>query len=760
MQTTAPATADFAGKYAFAFPNNQLLCLPTSGGATLGVVAGDLHNPTANQQVNLYGNLQSGFTLQAPNWLYVWYNNGYVAEKQRGDAACSVFSLQTVQSNTYLVETASDSTVYYVCANADGTLSRVANTGTPPANAQVSTNQITDSLAAIRQQRSTLANPLTGVYLAGQDLRNIAFMSTDLSFADFSNTTLDSTSDANGATANGTRFDNALLTNWVANGLVCVNGSFVNAMLTNAKLSNGTFTGSTFNKANLAGANLQVSDFTNAALIGCPFTGTLVNQAIFRGANLTNADLSAAKGVEAIISIEGALLIATNLKGHDLTNVAIDAQTNFMSAVLDGCNLTGKNLVNNVFVRASMQGVKLDNTTLDGVQLAFANLTNASITGGITMVGANLANANLQNVNLTGAQLGAKTTLLKAPLSDSSQLDSGQIPADISTGLKLSAGATVQVVQSGVIWQITDGASLYQVNNNSYVLLVQQVNTSNAAVLSNAYMFETNLQQANLFAVEMSGVHWYGSGASALSADLGQANLSNAFLSGMGFKQSQMQGASLDYATLIGTVFDGANLSPSPSLKPTSFAFAAMQSTSFAGTSTLYNANLTNAALALTNGVPLFTLDSSLVSSLNTGSISTTLRTAFANVAYTLVGVASLTVITAGSAWRIANIDSQNAAQTGYGNFYLELVDQENGLSFIQVYGAAPLLLLNSDGKGGQVQLQLAFGATGITSQQLNGNTTCPSGMRYSYLSAYMTYAMLMTPALPPLPPTCLNCWN
>lgn len=184
MQTAAPATTDFAGKYAIAFPNNQLLCLPASGGsATLGVAAGDLHNPTANQLVNLYGNTQSGFTLQAPNWLYVWYNNGYVAEKQRGDTACSVFSLQTVQSNTYLVETAPDSTVYYVGANSDGTLSRVPNSETPPANAQVATNQITDSLASIRQQRSTMANPLTGVYLAGQDLRNIAFMSTDLSLS-------------------------------------------------------------------------------------------------------------------------------------------------------------------------------------------------------------------------------------------------------------------------------------------------------------------------------------------------------------------------------------------------------------------------------------------------------------------------------------------------------------------------------------------------------------------------------------------------
>ena len=59
---------------------------------------------------------------------------------------------------------------------------------------------------------------------------------------------------------------------------------------------------------------------------------------------------------------------------------------------------------------------------------------------------------------------------------------------------------------------------------------------------------------------------------------------------------------------------------------------------------------------------------------------------------------------------------------------------------------------------GGRIQLPVNFDATGITPDQLNGDTTCPSGMKYRYRSLYLTYEALMTPALPPPPPICLDC--
>ena len=314
---------------------------------------------------------------------------------------------------------------------------------------------------------------------------------------------------------------------------------------------------------------------------------------------------------------------------------------------------------------------------------------------------------------------------------------------------------------AGIAWEVIDEQKLYQVNNTGDILLVQTVDAiTNAAILSNAYMFMTNFEQANLYAVEMSGVHWYGSSASSRGADLGLANLSNSFLSNMNFKQSQMQGCSLNYAVLVGTVFDGANLNPAANLKATSFAFSSMQSAKFIGTSTLNAANLTNAAFAITQGVPLFTMPPSFMTTLDKKIISAELKTAFTNAIYPLTAKAAITVIAAGNQWTIDNINPENVSQTGYGKFFLEYEALPNGIQQIRIYGASPLLALSANAKGGQDPLKLYFGPTVVIPAQLSSETTCPSGIKYRFLSAYLTYDELMTAALPPKPPTCPNCWN
>ncbi|WP_183559344.1 pentapeptide repeat-containing protein [Mucilaginibacter sp. SP1R1] len=763
MSTFNSNTADFAGKWSFSTPDNSLLISlsSVSPGTALVAATGDHYKPAANQQFNLYGDVKSGFVLQAPNWLYIYFNNGYQATKSRGDAACSVFAVQTAGPGTVCIVETSGGADYYVVVDSSNNLNRIIKQGTAPANAQFNQNKVTDGIADIRKQKSTLANPLTGVYLAGQDLTNIAFMATDVSYANLAHTRLDNTSNFNGATASSTIFDQANMQNWVANGLVFKNCSFVNANMSFVKMASSKLVSCTLNKVNFANAILQDADFTSASMVNSSFYNAKVNGATFKSAILINADLSGAIGVEAIISIESAILIAADVSGHDLTKVLINEDTNFMNATLDNCNFTGRNLTNVVFARASMQKVKLDRAILNGAQMAFADLFSASVTGAVSMIGANLSNANLAGAQFPGAQLGAKQILFQLPLSDGAILDKSQIPADLKVDLKLSDQATVSVIQPGLMWQVTDISKVYQVNNTGTNLLVQVVSaTSNAAILSNAYMFQTNFQQANLYAVEMSGVHWYGSGASALSADLGIANLSNSFLANMNFEQSLMQGASLDYATLIGTIFDGANLNPTESMKPTSFAFASMQSTSFNGASNLNYANLTNAAISLKNGVPLFTIASTFSTTLNSGIVSALLLATFNDMAYSLINTAKITVLIKGSNWTIRNMDALDATQTGYGTFYLELINQENGMVFIQVYGASPLLILNSDGKGGQIQIPLSFGPSAITRKQMNDSTTCPSGMKLYYLSDYLSYEELMTPALPPKPPTCLDCWG
>ena len=770
---SSPSGLVFAGKFAFILPSNtQLISLSSAGtGTSLGIASGS-STPVANQMFNLYGDLTTGFVMQAPNWSYVAYSNGYVADKKRTDSGLSTFFFQPIDnSTTYIIEKVGK-TEYYLNANGT-TLQRIAKTDSPPSTAKFQNQVVTDGLATMQQQHSTLGNPLTGVYLAEQDLSKVALSATDLSYANFSGANLTNVR-MNGATASNTIFDDANLTECVANGTSFDNCSFVKANMAFIKLASSSFQGCTLNLAqfNAPGAtgaaytNLQQANFTNTAMVGCQFGNALVNDAIFNGAILINTDFSKARGNSSGLDFRGAILIGANLAGINFTTCKIDSNTNFMSANLNGCNFTSLDLSNTVFARATMQKVQLDKSTLNGVQMAFADLSYATVTGGVSLIGANLSNANLQATDFTGAQLGAKSIVMTLPIADAAILDKKQVPQDLQdSSLKIPATATVTVTQPGTSWSITNAGTTYNISKSGDNLSVQTGNNANSAILSNAYMANAVFVQANMYAVQMSGAHWYGGSASAQGADLSLANLSNGNYSGMSFVQTNLQGASFDYALLIGTTFSKTQLNPSANLKATSFAFASLQSASFTDTD-LYSANLTNAAVALSdsNVVPLFPINvvTGLVKALDAANASSSLITdAFSNAGYPLISkAASITVDTAGSAWTINNIDGDEPAQTGYGNFKLALVQDKNGVSSVQVSGATPLLVLQVGASGQQQQMQLSFGATALAQNQLNGETTCASGIKYKLLSDYLTYTNLMTAATPPKPPVCANCWG
>lgn len=755
----------FAGKYAFVCSDQSTLI--TVQNDTLCIATGDNESPSELQMFNLYGELKSEFILQAPNtnWNYVFYQQKYLANQSRNSSDLSKFHFEPIDSvSTYLIE---DVNGVEYALNANGSnLERIQKTQNPlPATAVFNQVVVTDSLKQMVAQHSTLANPLTGVYLSKQDLSQVALMATDLSYADLSEADLHK-QNLNGATAQNTCFDGANMSDCIANGLSFVNCTFVNTNMQYIKMSNAKMQGCNLNMAQFSApqnpdnqySNLQCCDFSQASMVGCLFNGSLVNSCIFNQANLTNADFSLAKGVEENLDFGGALLISANLSGHDLTKCLIDSNTNFMGAILNECDLSGHDLSKVVFVRAKMRKVNLDNTTIEGTQMAFADLSYASFKGGVSMIACNLSNSILQAAILTGAQLGAKKTLLSLLLTDSEVLDQAKVPEDLTQSLlEISQSAKVTVIQPGAYWSIDDQGTLYSLSANDSNILVQNYSpTSNAAILSNAYMPNANFDQANLYAVEMSGVHWYGANASAINADLGLANLSNSNLNGMEFNQSRMQGASFDFSKLIGTRFIKTSLDPSADLKPTSFAFASMQSTDFTATN-LFSANLTNAAYAMEHGVPLFKLDSKFSQELNLKSISNDLQNDFTNSGYPLETCATVTVENPG--WIIHNTNPDISDQTGYANFYLELIDDKNGLSFIHVSGITPLLILVLDEHGSQSQMEMAFGETKLTQQQLNDNTTCPSGMKYSMLGNHLTFRELMRAAVPPKPPKCANCW-
>lgn len=766
MHTFDIKSASFAGKWAFSTQSDSgiITLRKTDAGFQLVTKSPQGKQPDSNQMFNFYGSLQDGFILQAPNWLYVTYENGYFAKNKRENPGNAVFHLESIITNdetfVSIIETDQTGTKYYISVDAANCLIRKVIDKKHLDNSLFRQIKITDGLDKIRSQRSTMANPLTGVYLAGQDLRHISFQSTNLSDANLSDTILDKSSNFNGATAENTLFNRAKMDGWIANGLTFKNCYFLNTCMTNARLVSSRLNGCKFNKTNFKSSILQNSDFSDAELIYCSFEDAKINGIKLKGTSLINADFSKAIGINDIITIESANLMGADFSGCDFTKIRMDQEILFMNAKLDRCNFKGKDLSNMNFVRASMKNVNLDNSTLDGVQMTFANLSFASVNGAVSLIGANLSNTNLKNTHFQGAQLGAKNTLLSLELSIKDQLNKPEIPEVLKKSLKLSVNAALQVLIKDQNWQITDASKIFQINNTGTKLLVQTLcsDTSNTAVLTNAYMFNADFYQANLYAVEMSGVYWYGNDANAVGADLSLANLSNAFLSNMNFKQCVMQGISLDYSTLISTVFDGVNLNPTSTLKPSSFTFASMQSASFIATD-LNAANLTNAAIAMEKGVPLFSINCKFMESLDNQKIAENLRSCFNEMGYPLAKCAFIRLIKKSENWRLNNIDSKNPSQTGYGNFYFEYTESGNGIHAIKIYGEPPLLISCKDGNGGQTQLPLTFGITQIDPDQMNEDTTCPSGIRKKFLSDYLSFEELMTAALPPKPPTSIDDW-
>ena len=394
-QATNP---EFAGKWTYG-NTDRTKVIACDRNNNLVLEKGNYSKPETNQLFNLYGSLTGGCCIQAPNWLYVTYNNGvYTANQERNSEQCSVFLLTDDGSGQVCLIEKTAGKDYYLVYDGNGKLTRAEKMQTIPPNALLWNNKVTDGLATIRDNRSTLANPLTGVYLSGEDLREVVFMGSDISYANFSKATLTETN-FNGTTADGAIFDQALMKKWIANGVTFNNCSFVNIDFTEASLAGITFNKCIMIKVNFREATIQGSKFLGCTMISSNFSKTKLNFADFTACTLTNSDFSEALGVNTITSFEDAVLIACNLKATDFTNIRINANTNFMNAFLDECVFTGKDLTQVVFVRASMKNVKLDKTVLDGVQMAFANLTMASITGSVSMIGANLSNANLSSAH-------------------------------------------------------------------------------------------------------------------------------------------------------------------------------------------------------------------------------------------------------------------------------------------------------------------------------------------------------------------------
>jgi len=650
----ASDTMTFIGKWAFSSTyGGSFMSLNESGGQLVAVSA---QSPGPDQRFNAYGDVTSGFWLQGNNGSYVVYNGdgGYAATEARTGSP-AIFTLKTTSGSVQLVEQASGES-YYVDLNGNS-VSRVS-TDNAPATTLLLQVIVSPGLADIQAVKFAAAVDLKWAYLASANLASVSFQDADLSHADLSGCNL------YGALFTGTDLKlsyallaKATLSYAVMNNIAADNADFTNAVMTLTKLSDSNLDYSNLTGADMTNAVLNRTGFQNANLTGAKLYGATATDTRFDKANLTKADLTRAMITD--FHIPGATLAYAKLDNQTLTTAEIDADTDFTGASMQNVFLSNCVLQEVTFAHANLTGARLDGADLTGADLSYANLTKASLKNGVKLYSVSLSNATLTSADLTGAQLGAISVAFTLSESLASDLDQGVVDNNIKdafadAGHPLSSSATVTVRIPGENWIVTDGNTVYTITNDGAVLDVwMSTNTSYAAVLAGAYMPNAIFTSANLYAVNMSGVNWYGEAAKADNTNLEEADLANANLASMDFSQARMYGCNLDSANLINTNFNGAYLTASANKKQTSLAYSNMQGATFVQAH-LQGAVLTNAAVSLNQG-PFFNLPESYEANLNQGLISQDLREQFNKYGYPLESNAFVTVNILGSYWTITN---------------------------------------------------------------------------------------------------------
>jgi uncharacterized protein YjbI with pentapeptide repeats len=450
---------------------------------------------------------------------------------------------------------------------------------------------LTPSLDQIRRAKACRDGDLRSVYLGGQELPGIDF--TGASFAD--------------ADLTGTVLDGATLTRAV----------FQRALLAGARLD---------------GAVLEQADFSAARLDGAAWG----SPAQARGIVLTNCSARGAAlgGQSAPLDCTGANLTSGNFTGADLRGLLLaDAQAG--DAILVGSRLDKA-----VLDKANLRGAVAQGAVLRGASLQ-----------DIKAQGASFVRADLSGADLTRAQLGARAYLFALPGSFASQLDKAPyvtpdlVKAFAGHGVTLSPEDPVTVLMAAGRWQIEDV-------NGPYDLLANAAGAIDVfwahpgqrpAVLRGALCQGTRAPGANLSGADLRGVLWYGSGATLDHADLESASLAGSLLMQTNFTQAYLSGADLSGCVIAQAAFRGCLLAPGTSGQAFSLEGSQLQGADFRDAAML-GALLVDCAVALPQGVPLFSLPNSDRDKLNPQGLQA-LAPAFTEAGYPLGTAPSITEV-------------------------------------------------------------------------------------------------------------------
>lgn len=640
------------------------------------------------------------------------------------------------------------------------------------------------SLANAVLTRAQLQNAkFAGCSMIGADLSNAActmrtgFAGCDLSGADFSNVDLTgvdfsgaklANAKFGGAKLRGANLIGANLTNAQLAGVDLVGARFsaatllVGANLQGAKLDSVDLTAVDLGAANLTGASVSGTILANAKMLGTVFDATDLSSASFtvparftREANKPRTTFRNATLPYKAIGLDWTYL---DLSGATLAGIPDDlSRLQATGAVCQDAMLTDKKLVK----------ACLDNADFTGAHLEGANLTDASLKG--TWLGqAILTNARLVRADLTGAQLGAKKSLFTLARSRVALLDgldgqvvSGPVRSDFNAAkVPLPAGARVQARIKGRDWLILEptgpGATkpLYSLlagtNTDVTASSYQQ---GLAADLSDAYMPEAILTDANLCECLLDSVQWYSNATQAKgdNADFERASFIDANLGGIELAQARLFGAKFNRAILVNANFAGAHIAPSADGQRASFERASLQGVSFAQ-ARVDGADFTNAAVSLGNGVPLFALEAALAPEIVPGPPSDKLKDAFAQHGPAILAGSRIEKKT--DLWVLHN-GGDKPPDSGVSAYLKFNIVARSGGGF-QVYGSG-LWITGVDEDEHTFSMQATFDATSLGETEMKAAANFPNGKSYDvYAKGQATWEQMMTAHEPPSPPPCI----
>lgn len=502
--------------------------------------------------------------------------------------------------------------------------------------------------------------------------------------------------------------------------------------INNCDLSNCNFYNANLSNANLENTNLSFANLEGVDLTECNLKRSDLSNANLKDAKLFKTDLTGAKLSNALL--KDAMFSNTILQRCDLSKLDLS------KAKLAKINLTEADLSYTNLSEADLSSAVLDQAKLLKADLSRAKFFQASLRG------TNLTQCNMNDANFKGAKLGACEEIFFLDSSYNDDLRPEVLMHPFSShGITLGPDDQISVQIPDKLWAITNGRNVIQIirKNDGFEVIVRG---GLGAVLSYSSLKNTCFTDADLFAVSLDHVQWYGSGVTADGAIIEEANLTGANLGSINLAQANLMGAILDDANLINANLSKANLGPSILKKRASLSNTNIQGTNFVE-ATLYGATLINAAVALENGVPLLQLDGKFSGELDICKISEDLRQTFKG--YALIDNAKVEVKEKGKEWIIHNGDKEDL--TDNSRYFTYRIKAINGN--LKVYGTE-IWFTVTENKTIMPKVETC-NLTNLSKESFDDDTICPNKISWKS-KGDLSWDDMMTAEIPPSLPPCI----